>query len=130
MFFFYNIRRPPGSTLTDTLFPYTTLFRSRLQPLPAAGRPPRAEAQRERRGPDVLLLRLLHRLPGAPRRQRGARGRLAAGPPRRRRLPGDEHHAGQPAALLRQPRPGRRRPAAGSPPAARPARDAGARDPR
>src|SRR3546814_14545998 len=22
------IRRPPGSTLTDTLFPYTTLFRS------------------------------------------------------------------------------------------------------
>src|SRR3546814_9282697 len=28
------IRRPPRSTLTDTLFPYTTLFRSRvLQPL-------------------------------------------------------------------------------------------------
>src|SRR3546814_9305966 len=24
------IRRPPRSTLTDTLFPYTTLFRSRL----------------------------------------------------------------------------------------------------
>src|SRR3546814_2099035 len=24
------IRRPPGSTRTDTLFPYTTLFRSRL----------------------------------------------------------------------------------------------------
>src|SRR3546814_15343079 len=23
-------RRPPGSTLTDTLFPYTTLFRARL----------------------------------------------------------------------------------------------------
>src|SRR3546814_3778451 len=23
------LRRPPGSTLTDTLFPYTTLFRSR-----------------------------------------------------------------------------------------------------
>src|SRR3546814_16278608 len=27
------IRRPPRSTRTDTLFPYTTLFRS-LQPLP------------------------------------------------------------------------------------------------
>src|SRR3546814_10301001 len=26
------IRRPPRSTRTDTLFPYTTLFRSRLQP--------------------------------------------------------------------------------------------------
>src|SRR3546814_17993771 len=29
MFFFLMIRRPPRSTLTDTLFPYTTLFRSR-----------------------------------------------------------------------------------------------------
>src|SRR3546814_9926598 len=28
-FFFLMIRRPPRSTLTDTLFPYTTLFRSR-----------------------------------------------------------------------------------------------------
>src|SRR3546814_5859901 len=26
------IRRPPRSTRTDTLFPYTTLFRSRLSP--------------------------------------------------------------------------------------------------
>src|SRR3546814_10899030 len=29
-FFFLMIRRPPRSTLTDTLFPYTTLFRSYL----------------------------------------------------------------------------------------------------
>src|SRR3546814_14337053 len=28
-FFFLMIRRPPRSTRTDTLFPYTTLFRSR-----------------------------------------------------------------------------------------------------
>src|SRR3546814_15583107 len=28
--FFLMIRRPPRSTRTDTLFPYTTLFRSRL----------------------------------------------------------------------------------------------------
>src|SRR6056297_3877068 len=34
-FFFLMIRRPPRSTRTDTLFPYTTLFRSR-----ASGRPP------------------------------------------------------------------------------------------
>src|SRR3546814_3708862 len=27
-FFFLMIRRPPSSTRTDTLFPYTTLFRS------------------------------------------------------------------------------------------------------
>src|SRR3546814_20085181 len=32
-FFFLMIRRPPRSTRTDTLFPYTTLFRSR----PAGG---------------------------------------------------------------------------------------------
>src|SRR3546814_20938113 len=28
MFFFLRLRRPPRSTRTDTLFPYTTLFRS------------------------------------------------------------------------------------------------------
>src|SRR3546814_12609184 len=36
-FFFLMIRRPPRSTRTDTLFPYTTLFRSddlRHQPRP------------------------------------------------------------------------------------------------
>src|SRR3546814_17904767 len=31
VFFFLMIRRPPRSTRTDTLFPYTTLFRSRRE---------------------------------------------------------------------------------------------------
>src|SRR3546814_10389872 len=31
-FFFLMIRRPPRSTRTDTLFPYTTLFRSASSP--------------------------------------------------------------------------------------------------
>src|SRR3546814_21179194 len=31
IFFFLIIRRPPRSTRTDTLFPYTTLFRSHVQ---------------------------------------------------------------------------------------------------
>src|SRR3546814_15315673 len=31
-FFFLMIRRPPRSTRTDTLFPYTTLFRSGRRP--------------------------------------------------------------------------------------------------
>src|SRR3546814_14259455 len=38
-FFFVMLRRPPRSTRTDTLFPYTTLFRSvvtRAQPSPPA----------------------------------------------------------------------------------------------
>src|SRR3546814_15870151 len=30
LFVFLMTRRPPGSTRTDTLFPYTTLFRSKL----------------------------------------------------------------------------------------------------
>src|SRR3546814_19602275 len=34
-FFFLMIRRPPRSTRTDTLFPYTTLFRSGFR-FPAA----------------------------------------------------------------------------------------------
>src|SRR3546814_2596590 len=38
-FFFLMIRRPPRSTRTDTLFPYTTLFRSRsgVVPLDSVG---------------------------------------------------------------------------------------------
>src|SRR3546814_20879660 len=34
IFFFLMIRRPPRSTRTDTLFPYTTLFRSKRHCLP------------------------------------------------------------------------------------------------
>src|SRR3546814_9732032 len=33
LFFFLMIRRPPRSTRTDTLFPYTTLFRSQFRPV-------------------------------------------------------------------------------------------------
>src|SRR3546814_18580239 len=33
-FFFLMLRRPPISTRTDTLFPYTTLFRSQRRPPP------------------------------------------------------------------------------------------------
>src|SRR3546814_2345327 len=35
VFFFSIIRRPPRSTRTDTLFPFSTLFRSRSGLLPA-----------------------------------------------------------------------------------------------
>src|SRR3546814_1362462 len=42
--FFLMIRRPPRSTRTDTLLPYTTLFRS-----PCAGR--RVLGDRDRQGP-------------------------------------------------------------------------------
>src|SRR3546814_10069195 len=41
-FFFLMIRRPPRSTRTDTLFPYTTLFRSR-RPIDSPGAPRSAD---------------------------------------------------------------------------------------
>src|SRR3546814_5071110 len=40
-FFFLMIRRPPRSTRTDTLFPYTTLFRSEDRRQRLAAREPR-----------------------------------------------------------------------------------------
>src|SRR3546814_16619913 len=39
IFFFLMIRRPPRSTRTDTLFPYTTLFRSPLAVKESASAP-------------------------------------------------------------------------------------------
>src|SRR3546814_9770702 len=43
--FFLLIRRPPRSTRTDTLFPYTTLFRSTpLRRRCRSGRPPAGQA--------------------------------------------------------------------------------------
>src|SRR3546814_20639029 len=44
------IRRPPKSTRTDTLFPYTTRFRSRRRERPAARRKPRRRAAPRRAG--------------------------------------------------------------------------------
>src|SRR3546814_12833957 len=43
--FFLMIRRPPRSTRTDTLFPYTTLFRSALSPTLQALLDERAQAR-------------------------------------------------------------------------------------
>src|SRR3546814_15903358 len=37
LFFFLMVLRPPRSTRTDTLFPYTTLFRSGLDVLQVVG---------------------------------------------------------------------------------------------
>src|SRR3546814_10679110 len=45
LFFFLMLRRPPRSTRTDTLFPYTTLFRSLERP-PRGNRRDRLEYHR------------------------------------------------------------------------------------
>src|SRR3546814_14349614 len=54
-FVFLMIRRPPRSTRTDTLFPYTTLFRAAR-----TGERVRAlitKVERNNRGPQILLSR-------------------------------------------------------------------------
>src|SRR3546814_19269710 len=68
IFFFFMIRRPPRSTRTDTLFPYTPLFRSRLNSVIAAAR------HHDRRVPDLdglgeeaaLFGKLFHPAHGQP----------------------------------------------------------------
>src|SRR3546814_17135287 len=86
VFFFVMIRRPPRSTRTDTLFPYTTLFRARrLQCI-------------ERHGPGVGVLALrdhVHAValaPGLQLRDGGGAEGVAGG----------EHQAG--ALVLVAPR--------------------------
>src|SRR3546814_15934741 len=73
--FFLMIRRPPRSTRTDTLFPYTTLFRSpgrqRREPGASPDRLYPAEIPRARRGRD------------ADRARRRARDRSRAYPDRK-----------------------------------------------
>src|SRR3546814_16598119 len=74
--FFLMIRRPPRSTRTDTLFPYTTLFRSRHD------RPDRARR-------------------GRRRRSRAGRRREAAGRARGARRQRSEEHTSELQSLMR-----------------------------
>src|SRR3546814_6238655 len=94
------IRRPPRSTRTDTLFPYTTLFRSKIsQPCArraACGRP----------GPDRILSAI--RRPLFPRRERlprpaGGKGRRerTGTQPRSRSRDRSEEHTSELQSLMR-----------------------------
>src|SRR3546814_13620479 len=63
--FFLMIRRPPRSTRTDTLFPYTTLFRSiavKLFPVDIQAPDPQVEKLRKLAALDPLIQRFLHLL--------------------------------------------------------------------
>src|SRR3546814_10979869 len=76
-FFFLMIRRPPRSTLTDTLFPYTTLFRSCFSLFVGGDRA--GASDRRDRGGSRRQHRRRERHPGAP----GCRGRNRRAWPRR-----------------------------------------------
>src|SRR3546814_3650962 len=68
------IRRPPRSKRTDTLFPYTTLFRSEVADRHLQGLARRAAGQRQEGIEKSRSFRRLHRLPamhrGMPDRDR------------------------------------------------------------
>src|SRR3546814_3412243 len=55
--FFLMIRRPPRSTRTDTLFPYTTLFRSEYAPLAAL-----AKASKKTWDTSIFSLKMLGKM--------------------------------------------------------------------
>src|SRR3546814_17724218 len=73
-FFFLMIRRPPRSTRTDTLFPYTTLFRS-----PAKHSPPTSDKTTTAPAPaEPTMVSLLARRPFESRAFRLRRSNVAA----------------------------------------------------
>src|SRR3546814_18019988 len=88
--FFLMIRRPPRSTRTDTLFPYTTLFRSPLPPRCGRGAGTRGRRRRARLDPHLFPRSLAQEAPqqappAATRVRRAAREET-----RRRRPPAPE----------------------------------------
>src|SRR3546814_9264621 len=99
-FFFLIIRRPPRSTRTDTLFPYTTLFRSPSQVLrgklePGRTLTPRRPGSGSVRRRDHGSRRDGHEDPARGRHPRACRGvRLHA--PRR-----SEEHTSELQSLMR-----------------------------
>src|SRR3546814_14258400 len=90
-FFLLMIRRPPRSTRTDTLFPYTTLFRSRQRRRYSRRARPSARVPRDRRA-RLCRLRLL-------RSALHSRGR--AGEEGRGHLRRSEEHTSELQSLMR-----------------------------
>src|SRR3546814_9490838 len=87
-------RRPPRSTRTDTLFPYTTLFRSAHALSGTDSRGGTRRAGRRRRQPAALS----HALQAAAERRRPRQSRRGA----LRRLPGrSEEHTSELQSLMR-----------------------------
>src|SRR3546814_7837010 len=94
-FFFLMIRRPPRSTRTDTLFPYTTLFRSQRSER-AGDRG--AKKDQEHRGARNLGCEVAAKIEGHNRRpgHGGEAGQHARRQPRR-----SEEHTSELQSLMR-----------------------------
>src|SRR3546814_15900890 len=138
VFFFLMIRRPPRSTRTDTLFPYTTLFRSRGARADGRERlrqehagedaercsPPRPRQHHRRRLDAIVLLLTGRRAP--PRHRHAVPGGAGSAQP-----PGPRHPVARhrrrfllsllPGPPLAPPRPHPRRAPLHPPPLPKPA---------
>src|SRR3546814_6359117 len=86
VFFFLMIRRPPRSTRTDTLFPYTTLFRSPGSSGGSRGTVSGQPLRRSRRGCAAAA---------------GRQGRVPCGALRGWRQPRSEEHTSELQSLMR-----------------------------
>src|SRR3546814_7548251 len=89
------LRRPPRSTRTDTLFPYTTLFRSGRQPDRVdhgGGRPRRLPELDEQLGGNPAARLVAHLLGRRRRRQQDPRARVE---------PRSEEHTSELQSLMR-----------------------------
>src|SRR3546814_20298577 len=84
--FFLMIRRPPRSTRTDTLLPYTTLFRSRAQRRRRQPHRPRRDADRHGDDPHKPLLLVSQRALDEHERAFDAGGMRSEATARRRDL--------------------------------------------
>src|SRR3546814_5171472 len=82
------IRRPPRSTRTDTLFPYTTLFRSAVG-IADPGVDRHRRARNTRRGAEIIIPAVAHR---------SLRGRIGDGSGCRQR---SEEHTSELQSLMR-----------------------------
>src|SRR3546814_16066479 len=106
-FFFLMIRRPPRSTRTDTLFPYTTLFRSWRSSRSESSIVPQLLSEMPVRHRRYALRGCrLHRAPDRSRYRHGNNARSRLGPGSYTRE-GDASPCVRPTArLARTPQPG------------------------
>src|SRR3546814_3614898 len=91
VFLFLMIRRPPRSTLTDTLFPYTTLFRSSAPARDTGARTDQAGSLARPVGGDAARPRLAARGGGGAQRADARRDGAGSARARRSELRSEEH---------------------------------------
>src|SRR3546814_7764602 len=92
------IRRPPRSTRTDTLFPYTTLFRS-VCPRHSIGKPSTNRLRVVRQAKQTVIIQLGFGLASRQHQNQGVHRRMGRIPPVR--MSRSEEHTSELQSLMR-----------------------------